>query len=1014
MRLTSSYFESLWGRGGPFIGADRAHARVTVERDWYLSTTSQVATDDPSKLPFRWFQRLSNSQIETEVPNIRQISWDRSIDSDAASCTISIYNQKMQPNMSGQNIRLGQRGHMSWRQRSMNARARWPETTSTEWTEVLIPNALIRTYEGFGGHGKSIPQALIDGNLFLTGVWLVDDVRVGSDGTLDLTCRDMCKLLLEQQLYVPLIPKSKYPLYYQRWRYEYQTYPSVPYYDRTDPGWEEGPYFGPGQEGRKWVPDFGIDADDVGYAILGTDGGVFTYETPFYGSRGRGYIQDVVGIAKRPQNDGYWIVSSNGEVFPQGAAASLGSPTALVEPIVRIAATHTGNGYWLLDKTGDVIRFGDAPYLGSYPENAAPMVDMQGTANSLGYWMLSETGAVYSYGNAAYHGGGTIASGQKATSFAARSGGDGYWILATDGSVFALGAATFYGRVNGGGPPNATPAVAIYATATNNGYWILCEDGAVYSFGDATYHGNTTVTPARDMAAAPGGYWVVSHNGNVYRGGAVGDYGSPVPGVDLTPMRGIAMDPLGRGYWLTSEDGAVFAFGEAGFYGRVMNPNAPVVRIVATPSGRGYWQLGEDGGVFSWGDAGFFGSALGLLPGGAKAVGMDCTSNGLGYWIVNDLGEVYSFGNATYYGNAPVTPPDKAVDISARRPNSDGYWIVSANGGIFALGGAPFLAANGDWAAVKAGLKDPITSIDSTSTGNGYLLSAGDGGMFSFGDAPFQGALPAPFALQRKYEGNYKDLSDIIKDLLLWSGWYLYGSNGIHGNISTTGTYVETDIPADTFDKKPVIDAINAIRDIVGYLFWVDEEGGARFEEPNWYDYGNYLQETGLPVTSIPEIDERVMMTDYSLTYTDRSIRSEIIVTSDDPLANNESTITTIRPISSNLIRGMVRPAMIPTPFQVTKTDQEIMAELIEQHMHFASKQGQVTCVANPALQVNDQVRILEQVTGETDVHFIRGVSSSHDLDTGVWMFTLTTNYLGPGRTAANSGRISAVPEVVR
>lgn len=1013
MRLTSSYMENLWGNGGPFIGADRAHARVTVERDWFLSTTSQVATDDPSKLPFRWFQRMDNSQVETEVPNIRAISWDRSIDSDAASCTISIYNQKMQPNMSGQNIRLGQRGHYSWRQRGINARARWPEMVNNEWTEVLVPNALLRTYEGFGGHGKSLPQALADGNLFFTGMWLVDDVRVGSDGALELQCRDMGKLLLEQQLYVPLIPKAKYPLYYYKWRYEYQQYPSVPYYDRTDPGWSEGPYFGPGPEGRKWAPDFGIDADDVGYAILGTDGGVFAYESSFYGSRGTGYINDIVGMAKRPQNDGYWVVDQNGGVFTQGAAVQLGSPSSLVEPIVAIAATHTGNGYWLLDKTGDVITFGDAPYHGSYPENAAPMVDMKGTSNSLGYWLLSETGAVYSYGNAGYHGNGPIASGQKATSIAARPDGAGYWVLASDGAVFGLDAP-YYGRVNGGGPANATSAISISATATGLGYAILCEDGAVYAFGDATHHGNTGVAPAREIVIGPvGGYWIVSHQGTVFRGGAAVDYGSPTPGVDLTPMRGIAMDPLGRGYWLTSEDGAVFAFGEAPFYGRIVNPNAIVVRIVATPNGRGYWQLGEDGGVFAWGNAGFFGSAVGMLPGGAKAVDIARTADGQGYWILNDLGEVYSFGNATYHGNAQVTSPDKAVAISGRRPNNDGYWIVSANGGIFALGAAPFLPSNGDFAAAKAGLNDPITSVDSTSTGNGYLLLAGDGGVFSFGDAPFAGSLPSPYMVERRFTGNYADLSDIIKDLLLWSGWYLYGANRVYGNIETTGTYIETDLAADLFDKKPVIDAINAIRDIVGFLFWIDEEGGARFETANWYTYGNFIQETGLRIGGIPEIDERVIMTSYSLAYTDRPIRSEVIITSDDPLAGNESTITTVRPITSNLLRGMVRPAMIPTPFQVTKTDQEVMAQLIEQHMHFASLQGSVTCVANPAIQVNDQVRILEQVTGETNVHFVRGISSNHDLDTGVWTYNLTTNHLGPGRTALNSGRILAVPEPV-
>src|SRR5690606_32042012 len=61
----------------------------------------------------------------------------------------------------------------------------------------------------------------------------------------------------------------------------------------------------------------------------------------------------------------------------------------------------------------------------------------------------------------------------------------------------------------------------------------------------------------------------------------------------------------------------------------------------------------------------------------------------------------------------------------------------------------------------------------------------------------------------------------------------------------------------------------------------------------------------------------------------------------------------------------------------------------------FAQRRGQVTCLANPAIQVNDQVRIYERTTSETYIHYVRGISTSHDLDTGDYTMTLTTNWLG-------------------
>ena len=71
------------------------------------------------------------------------------------------------------------------------------------------------------------------------------------------------------------------------------------------------------------------------------------------------------------------------------------------------------------------------------------------------------------------------------------------------------------------------------------------------------------------------------------------------------------------------------------------------------------------------------------------------------------------------------------------------------------------------------------------------------------------------------------------------------------------------------------------------------------------------------------------------------------------------------------------------------------MAELINLQVWFSQRTGSVTCMANPNISINDQVKIVERNTSETYTHYIRAVSSSMDLDTGQYVMNLTTNWLG-------------------
>ena len=170
-------------------------------------------------------------------------------------------------------------------------------------------------------------------------------------------------------------------------------------------------------------------ASSPGYWLVGADGGVFSFNAPFYGSAlpsdgspsdcsyvpgasgpsisddgctaiaatpsGSGYLVTDAnqlptafgfpapqsagctslngaagfwsGVASTPTGDGFFLTSTNGGVLGCGGATPLGGVTALhlAQPIVGIATTPDGEEYWLVAADGGVFAFGDAQFSGS-------------------------------------------------------------------------------------------------------------------------------------------------------------------------------------------------------------------------------------------------------------------------------------------------------------------------------------------------------------------------------------------------------------------------------------------------------------------------------------------------------------------------------------------------------------------------------------------------------------------------------------------------------------------------
>jgi hypothetical protein len=78
-----------------------------------------------------------------------------------------------------------------------------------------------------------------------------------------------------------------------------------------------------------------------GYWLVAADGGIFSFDAPFYGSTGAVHLnQPVVGMAATPDGKGYWLVARDGGVFRFGDATFHGSTGAvhLNQPVVGMAA----------------------------------------------------------------------------------------------------------------------------------------------------------------------------------------------------------------------------------------------------------------------------------------------------------------------------------------------------------------------------------------------------------------------------------------------------------------------------------------------------------------------------------------------------------------------------------------------------------------------------------------------------------------------------------------------------
>ena len=231
-----------------------------------------------------------------------------------------------------------------------------------------------------------------------------------------------------------------------------------------------------------------------GYALLGQDGGIFTFGgAQFFGSTGDQKLnQPVVGMAWTPTGKGYWVVARDGGIFTFGDAEFFGSTGGMTlnQPILGMESSPTGRGYWLVASDGGIFTFGDAGFFGSTGDRKlnAPVVGLGTTTSGKGYWLVASDGGIFTFGDADFFGStGDQKLNEPVFDLGATAGDDGYWLVARDGGVFTFGDATFHGSSASRGNP---PVIGLDATGTDKGYWIANRGGVVSAFGDASHLGD--------------------------------------------------------------------------------------------------------------------------------------------------------------------------------------------------------------------------------------------------------------------------------------------------------------------------------------------------------------------------------------------------------------------------------------------------------------------------------------------------------------------------------------------
>lgn len=268
--------------------------------------------------------------------------------------------------------------------------------------------------------------------------------------------------------------------------------------------------------------------------------------------------------------------------------------------------------------------------------------------------------------------------------------------------------------------------------------------------------------------------------------------------------------------------------------------------------------------------------------------------------------------------------------------------------------------------------------------------------------------------------GRIRDLTDIIKLVCAWGGLYWSG-NGITrhsdgtnyplrpregdkavlgaeiegrawGDFQQTGTAPLVQMLANNFDKRTLMECVSYVRDMVGFMFFVDHTGAAQWRQPNVWEAGNWI--TGMSkrpgrTNRILVLDENVGLIGLNAKIQSRNVREQVFV--GNMVGKQAAMVGGFNPNDT----GLRRVAGWTDQNFATIQESTVMADLITVRQMFKYRTDTPRIAAFPGIQIDDQVRIFERVTSEGFIHYVKGISSSFNALTGEWTYTLQTHWLG-------------------
>lgn len=242
---------------------------------------------------------------------------------------------------------------------------------------------------------------------------------------------------------------------------------------------------------------------------------------------------------------------------------------------------------------------------------------------------------------------------------------------------------------------------------------------------------------------------------------------------------------------------------------------------------------------------------------------------------------------------------------------------------------------------------------------------------------------------QRLSDGTYRDLAPVRPD-------YRTLGSGVHGRVwgdfMQAGVAPKVELSWDNFDQKSLMDGISYIRDILGFVFFIDESGGIQWRLANTFNFGCFRSALSANPGYTPDvhlIDERTILLSLDVTLDSGNVRESVYV------GQKAGKLGAFAPGYNPNPTGIRRMGgWFDQDFASTAECQR-MADMISLAQLYTYRTDRVRIPANPKIQIDDQVRILERVSSEGYIHYIKGISSSLDMESGQWTYDLETHWLG-------------------